>query len=429
MVQSLKKAMKRRGVRSQEVLLQRVEGELDSVYDLIHQVFNDEAFSIQVLQSTLKRAIRRSKKERYERYLRLWVMRITVESVQKAYPRFLSERLSGQAIPMDFLQLEEKLVLLLTDRAGLSAEETAGVLQNQVGRIGRALTYAREKVAKEVLGLRWKSEGNLALRERILQNRSLGEEKVTGAYLEAMAASRSYFAALPTKRFSEIEATVRQTQLMPLLGRPESMRWQDLSWQYKLGLEASLLGAVGMVAVVVLPWFFAQVNASALVEGRFAEVFRVESQAGESARLEEITTDRLLASAGEMQEEEGSAPAEDEFANVEFPSGDSYEVGTAPVAPSRQAAAVYRLIVQSASPKELIPQVRSLFAQKNVKERESSGREMPGGVFFDGVTNVGNYPLIVKEIQKLGLTKTYSHPGSTKNPNERARVIVWVQQI
>jgi hypothetical protein len=42
---------------------------------------------------------------------------------------------------------------------------------------------------------------------------------------------------------------------------------------------------------------------------------------------------------------------------------------------------------------------------------------------------VGNYPLIVQEIEKLGQTKTYSHPGATKNPNDRARVIVWVQQI
>jgi len=67
MVQSLKKAMLRRGVKSREALLQRVEGELDGVYDLIHQVFADEALALQVLQSSLKKAVRRSRQERYER--------------------------------------------------------------------------------------------------------------------------------------------------------------------------------------------------------------------------------------------------------------------------------------------------------------------------------------------------------------------------
>lgn len=430
MVQSFRKAMQRRGVRSREALLQRVEGELDGVYDLIFQVFSDESLSLQVLQSTLKKAMGRSRKERYERYLRLWVLRIAVECIRRAYPRFLAERLPDQSVALDFLQLEEKLVLLLNDRAGLNGEEIASVLQINVGKVGRSLAYAREKVAQEIVGLGWEGEQTLALRERITLNRTLENRIGSEAYLAAMGAAKNFVSEVPGRRFFEIEASVRQHQLLPLLGRSDSVRWQDLSWQYKLGLEASMLGVVGLLAVVVLPWAFAQINADALVEGRFAEVFRVDSQAMEPLAHEEITADRLLASSEELDAEPITPQEEDEFANVDFPSGDAYEAGTAPLAPSRQAAAVYRLIVQSPSPKELIPQVRSLFAQKNVRERESSGREMPGGVYFDGVTSVGTYPLLVKEIQNLGQTKTYSsHPGVSKNPNERARVIVWVQQI
>lgn len=422
--------MQRRGVRTQEALLQRVEGELDAVYDLIHHVFADEAVSLKVLQGALKRATRRSKRERYERYLKIWTLRIAVEAIQREYPRFVSERHDDESVPFDYLQLEEKLVLFLQDRLGLQPAEIAAVLQIQTGRVGRSLAYAREKVAVS-LGLSWEDADHLALRERMAINCRLeqGLKKVPWTYLEAMRKCREHVSSMAPRRFSEIEASIRQQQLLPLLGRPEGVRWQDLSWQYKLGLEASFLGVVGLLAVVVLPWAFSRVNADALLAGRMSEVFRVESQAT-TPELAEITTDRLLAS---MDEPELDVPAEsDEFANVEFPSGDAYEAGTAPLAPSRQAAAVYRLIVQSASPRDLIPQVRSLLAAKNVRERESSGREMPGGVFFDGLTNVGTYPLLVQEMQKLGETKTYSHPGrspANRDPNERARVIVWVQQI
>jgi len=423
MVQSFRKAMHRRGEKTREALLRRVEGELDCVYDLIHQVFADETFSVKVLQVFLKKATWRSRKEQYERYLRLWVMRVAVESIRRSYPRYLAECEAEDQVPLNFLPLEEKLALFLTDRAQLNSEEVASVLQIPIGRVGRSLAYAREKVAANLLHLEWNE--SLALRERISVNRSLAGE---GNYLSAMGAARAHVSDLPTRRFSEIESTVRQTQLMPLLGRPDTVRWQDLSWQYKLGLEASLIGVVGLFAVVVLPWVFSQVDANAFVEGRFAEVFRVESRATEPEVLEEITAERLLAS---TEGETESAPAEpDEFAEVEFPSGDAYEAGTAPLAPSRQRAAVYRLIIQSASPKDMVSQVRTLFAQRNVREREGSGRALPGGIFFDGVTSVGEYSNLLQQIRSAGhQAKTYSNPAASKNPKERARVIVWVQQI
>jgi hypothetical protein len=426
MVQQLRNAMSRRSERSRKALLQRLEGELDGIYDLIHQMFGDEAQSLSVLETVLRRSTALSKQERYERYLRLWAFGITVDCIRRAYPRFLAERAVGEEIPFEQLSLDEKLVLFLHDRSGLSYEEISAVTQFPVGRVGRSLAYAREKVAQNLLGRSW--QANYALRERQAWNRTLEGKSV---YIEAMGEARKLVADLPQRRFIAIEAGVRNQKLLPLLGRSaDRVRWADLSWRYKLGLEASFLGAFGLIAVLVLPWTLSHVNTNAFVEGRFAEVFQVDTPATATADAEAITTDRLLAFSEPVDGMSADAPAPegDEFAEMEFPSGDSVEAGTAPVAPSRQTATVYRLIVQSPSPSELIPHVKTLFAEKNVRERDSSGRVMPGGVYFDGITSVGSYPLILQEMQKLGQTKTYSTGGS-RNPNDRARVIVWVQQI
>jgi predicted DNA-binding protein (UPF0251 family) len=431
MVRSFQNAMSRRGERSRQALLHRLEGELDGIYDLICQFFPGESEALEVLEHTLRRAMTLSRKERYERYLRLWALSVTVGCIRRAFSRFESERTEEQALPFAYLSLDEKLVLFLHDRVQLSYEEIAGVAQMPVGRVGRFLTYAREKVAHQALGLHWAGEENQALRERLAWNRAVehADSQAPTAYLVAMGASRQMILDLPARRFAEIESSVRTQKLLPILGHSDRVRWQDLSWRYKLGLEASLLGLVGMLAVVVLPWTMSRVNGNALIEGRFGDLFQVESQASVATQNEAITADRLLA-ANDLQElEQNRAPASDEFADMDFPSGDAYEAGVAPVAPSRQSAAVYRLIVQSPSPQELIPHVHNLFAEKNVRERESSGRVMPGGVYFDGVTSVGNYPQILREVQKLGQTKTYSNPNASRNPSERARVIVWVQQI
>lgn len=431
MIRSLKEALRQRGGRAQQEFMDRLEGELDGIYDLIAQVFGDERTCIEVLQSTLRRAMRRRKRERYERYAHLWIFRLTVESIQRRFPRFLSERMEGQKLPFEILTLEEKLCLLLRDRASMDSEEIAAVLQMPAGRVGRSLAYAREKMARSLF--EFGDTHSMTLLERVTLNRELSvgtalvERDGAVPYLRAITQVRNHVEGLPRKQFSEIENSVRVSKILPILAKPDSLRWQDLPWQYKLGLEAGALGLVGLIAVVVLPWGFSRINASALIEGRYTEVFSVETVAQSTPDVAEISTDRLLAS--ETGEVEAQVAEPDEFADIEFPSGDAYELGSAPIAPSRQNAAVYRMIVQSPSPKDLVPKVRSLFASRNVKERESSGRAMPGGVYFDGVTNVGSFPQILDEIRKLGRTKTYSNPGLRKNPNERARVIVWVQQI
>lgn len=428
MVEKLKNAMGTRVQKNREALLQRLEGELDAVYDFIYQVFAEEETAVKVLKDTLRTAMNRGKHEQYERYLRLWAFRIAVENIRPAHSRFISERLPNQTIPLDCLSLEEKLALFLHDRAALSCEEIAGVLQVQLGKVGRLLTYAREKAARELLSISWPANEIMALRERVALNQALdeGAEKETPkTYFAVMRQVQAMIRGIPPRRFAEIESSIRNQQLMPILGRTAGVRWQDLSCQYKLGLEASFLGFVGLFAVVVLPWALSRVNVNAFVEGRFAQVLEVESQAQNGPDLGGITTDRLLAS---VEAELTDAPVQDEFANTEFPSGDGYEPGSAPAAPSKQNTTIYRLIVQSPSPQDLIPHVRSLFSQKNVRERENSGRPMPGGVYFDGITSVGQYPQILREIQAMGQTKTYS-TGASRNPNERARVIVWVQQI
>lgn len=182
MVQQLRKAMNRRSERSREALLLRLEGELDGIFDLIHHMFGDETQSLSVLESVLRRSTALSKRERYERYLRLWAFGVTVDSIRRAYPRYLAERAVGEQVPFEQLSVDEKLVLFLHDRAGLSYEEISAVTQFPVGRVGRSLAYAREKVAKEVLGRRW--QANYALRERQNWNRTL---EGSTPYIVAMA--------------------------------------------------------------------------------------------------------------------------------------------------------------------------------------------------------------------------------------------------
>jgi predicted DNA-binding protein (UPF0251 family) len=429
MVKIFKNAMNRRGEHSREALLRRLEGELDGIYDLIFQMFGLESLALRILERVLHRATALSKTERYERYLRLWALSVAVDGIRRAYPKFLSECTEDHEVPFASLTMEEKLLLFLHDRSELSYEEIAGITQIPIGRVGRCLTYAREKVARESLGLHWQGEETLALRERLAWNTSPSgaDSTAPAAYLEAMGQARDFVASIPVRRFAEIESSIRSQKLLPLLGAPNAVRWQDLSWRYKLGFEASFIGALGLLAVIAMPWMLSRVNATAFVEGRFADVFQAAPPPLSTAQTAEITADRLLASSDSV-EESGRAPEADEFADVEFPSGDTVETGTAPIAPSRQLATVYRLIVQSPSPQELIPHVRDLFAAKQVRERESSGRVMPGGVYFDGITSVGQYKQILFEMQKLGQTKTYSNGGS-RNPQERARVIVWVQQI
>ena len=406
-----------------------IEKELDGAYDLIYQIFGNDDEANEVLRVSLRTAAKRSKRENFQRYAKLWFYRICIENINKSYARFCHEKIQGQHIPLEFLTLEEKSVLFLHDRVKLNYEEIAGVLQIPVSRVGRSLTYAREKVAKIGFGLEVPQVQSLL--ERVFLNRHYDSEelqpKVDGNvyYLELISKVQLHVRGLTKKAASPafMANSLKQFSLNTEVGS-----WRKLAWHYKLGIEAGGLALVGLAVAVFLPWVMATVNMKALMAGRVQDVFVVDKRSSSPQVVEEISTDRLIASSLDAAKQEKNAEM-DEFADVDFPSGDSYETGSAPIAPSKSQTAVYRLIVQSTSPRDLITPVRNVFESRNVKERELSGRVMPGGVYFDGVTSVSSYSHILGEIEKLGKTKTYSNSGNKHRPEERARVIVWVQQI
>lgn len=405
------------------------EQHLDELYDLIYQVYGQEEYAVAVLERVFRTARRRYRFDRLERYARLWILRITVECIQNRYRHFLSEQPHDYSPTLSPLSLEEKLCVLLQDRLSLSLDEIGALLQLQPGRVGRSIVYGREKLA-EALDLPIRHD--VPLTERIRLHTSPGYYE--GGYHQVIEKPRAFVQALPKHTLQEVSKAVPLAELLALLSAPKELRWRDLSWKSKLAVETAAFALVGGLVVLALPWFISHINTNALMDGRFADVIQMPVEAKVEPGSEAITADRLIAS-NEQSQSDSNLPNEmkDEFSGIDFPSGDSYEVGSAPLAPSRQNAAVYRLIVQSPSPKEMIPLMRELFAAKKMHERESSGRAMPGGVYFDAVTTQGDYQTLLKAVQQLkqvGKTQTYGTTSAQNiNPNERARVIIWVQQI
>ena len=419
----------------------------DQLFDFLFQIYGNEEAAIDTLQVVLRRATRKFPREKYERYLVLWIFRLAVEVTTSRYANFVGEQADPKVVPYSFLTLEEKLALLLRDRVKLGFPEIAAAMQMPEGRVGRLLAYAREKTGEKILGADWRAKLSdspgcefVNLTARVAWNQTYGAEKsgseeknsAYAAYEQQIAAAIKHVDALQARRFVEIESSIRKSRLMPLLREPKSFRWTELSWKTKVGIEGLALALVGVLALVVFPWFVERIDQDAIREGRYTQIFHFHHSGEREVHV--ISADRLLASAEEesvADRELSSIDEKDEFAQVDFPSGDFYESGAAPLAPSRQSAAVFRVIVQSSSPRDAIPQIRSVFEKMQVKERESSGKLMPGGVFFDGITDVGSYPSILKDIEDLKVGKTwhYSNVSQHRNPNERARLIVWVQQI
>ncbi len=419
----------------------------DQIFDFLFQIYGNEEAAIDTLQVILRRATRKFPHERYERYLALWIFRLTVEVTTSRYANFVGEQANPKSVPFSFLTLEEKLAFLLRDRVKLGFPEIAAAMQMPEGKVGRLLAYAREKAGERIVGSEWRAKLNdspgcefVNLTARVAWNQTYGTDEARpagasaayAAYEQQIAAAVKQVEALQARRFVEIESSIRKARLLPLLREPKSFRWAGLSWKAKVGFEGLALALVGVLALVVFPWFVERIDQDAIREGRYTQIFHFHNS-GET-EIHVISADRLLASAEEesvADRELSSLDEKDEFAQVDFPSGDFYETGAAPLAPSRQSAAVFRVIVQSSSPRDAIPQIRGVFEKMQVKERDSSGKLMPGGVFFDGITDVGSYPSILKDIEDLKVGKTwhYSNVTQHRNPNERARLIVWVQQI
>jgi hypothetical protein len=208
-------------------------------------------------------------------------------------------------------------------------------------------------------------------------------------------------------------------------------RWSELSWQMKFLVEGFALVTVVLVAVVVFPWVNARFNYAAVLDGRFADAFSkpYTSSIIESVNEEEVSADRLLASTNNLDTALVEPEFAEDFSNEEFPVGEGAEMGHAPAAPSRQNAAIYRMILQSPKPNEVAEGIRDIFSSEQVRERSSSGKSVPGGVYFDGITTEASVEKIRDAANKLGVTQTYATHENRRKPDEKARVIVWVQEI
>lgn len=414
---------------------------LDQIYDLILQVYGDPETGLNVLQSIISTARRRYRFDRLEKYAQLWILRITVEKIQARYRRFLSEQESDYHPPLAPLSLEEQLCVLLHDRFGLNQKEMSAVLQLHAGRVARSLCYGHEKLASS-LNYAYPNDLKLPLSERSKMQFALSGQNQEmpdslSAYAECMRKVQLDIQNLPAHGVSEFESKVPLSELVQMF--TQKPNWQSLSWKSKLAIESLGFVMVGAIAVIALPWLFSLVNTTAIWEGRFADMIRWEKQLGAPeqslpTKQEIISADRLIASKDSVESiAPPAAEVADDFSDYDFPSGDSVDFGSAPVAPSRQNANVYRLIVQSANPREMIPMMKEVFANRKVTERERSGNAMPGGVFFDGITTMKDYPTLLEDVRNLkqmGKTQSYGNANwQNRNPNERARVIIWVQQI
>jgi DNA-directed RNA polymerase specialized sigma24 family protein len=404
---------------------------LDQIYDLIFQVYGERETSLLILQKVLVTARKRYHFDRLEKYAKLWILRIAVESIQSRYRYFISEQPFGYKTPLFPLSLEEKLCVFLHDRLQLSIEELASVLQIHAGRAGRSLVYGHEKLA-QTIHLDVDTKG-LPLPTRVaLQVAQDTDDETSAHYFQQMSLAKQQVRELPSRNLGDIESPLKAGQVLALIAQPKDWKWSAMSWQSKLAIEFAGFGIAGALVVVALPWILQRVNTNALMDGRFGNVIQIAEKAQIQADPELISADRLIASRDLETTEFNLPKVEDEFSKFEFPSGDSYEVGSAPLAPSRQSAAVYRLIVQSPSPKDMIPAMKELFAQRQVRERELNGQAMPGGVYFDGITTQGDFPTLLKAIQEfkqVGKTATYGDRPQFGSPKDRARVIIWVQQI
>jgi DNA-directed RNA polymerase specialized sigma24 family protein len=397
------------------------ERQLPDLYDFVYQIFRDEETTLKILQRTYHRASFRFSRDSYDKYLQLWLLQIAVKKIQNEYKRFLTEQPEGYRPQFSALSLSERLVLLLSDRLALSTSEIASVMQSRPSRASMTLVYAREKLA-QYDGF---SEG-LRFAARLKTNENL--DGFPTHYAQCMRLVRRRVAELPKQPAPLAEYADAETKLMRFIEEVSKIHWSDLSWKYKLALETVGLAVVGLLAIVILPWMSSRINYNAILDGRFADALTVVHEESPEITWQEVTAERLLASADAAEHETKMAAPKDEFANMEFPS-DDVEAGAAPLAPSRQNASVYRLILQSPSPTDMASQMRTIFSEEQVKERELSGSVMPGGVYFDGVTTEAAYSKIREAVVKLGSTATYANQYQKRRPDERARVIVWIQQI
>ena len=412
----------------------------EEVYDFLVQLCGKEDVASELLNKVYRQARVRFASEHYQRYARHWFLRLAALALTEQVAVWKRAR-PGQAaaeLPLDFLSQEEAMVLLLRDRMGFPKREIAKVLEITEGAVETRLLAAREGAAKHILS--WPSPNPFSftprgqyhsLRTRIALNRAMDGETAVEIEGEEIAAYRRGLERVRTFcEGLESHAAPVVAYEPPAKARRKPARkatnWRALPWHYKLGFECGAFALVGAIAVFVLPAFLAYYDSG--------DVTMKKSQASQPI-LKPVVAQAMISEMGDRDPASLSPPGaqyqpvEDEFTYAEFPSGDNHLEGSAPLAPSRKGGAIYRLIIQSENPRELIPKIKSLFAASDVTERDRSGSMMPGGIYFDAVTTEADYAKIFSALSAIAPTKPYQNQKRKGRDDERARVIIWVQQI
>lgn len=375
--------------------------------------------------------LHQARREKFERYADIWLYRLLINFITSRYHK-VKRQFETESFASDIctLKLDQRLILIIRDRIGLDVEQTAAVLQLTPWAVERRTFHAREKLG-EHLAI-WKGEHPFlsnpelsSLHVRVVLNRHLNKElpqelhqlRQAVEYRNGLQEVQNWLRNLPVGEVI-VEVPDLKDKKIPLWKKgasEQSFSWIDTPWHYKLVLEGVGFAAAGALAVFLLPMVLSYYNKEPTVPQK--PVKKIAQLTGSSTMKKKPTLPTIF--------------EEDPFSEVEFPSGHEYHRGAAPLAPSRRKGNIYRLIIQSANPKDLIPQMQRLFADANVSEREDSGREMPGGVYFDGITTEGEYNQIEAALKAMGKTRTFANrpQGRRVSSAAQARVIIWIQQI
>ncbi len=410
-----------------------------ALFDFLFLILGDDAIAQEKFKALYRRGACRFEKENYSRFAKIWLFQLAQEVLNEQFDEWRRNHVRRDS-PMKFLPVDHRLVLILRERCNFSKEEISRIMQISSGAVEKRLMAGRERFGRVHLGwatgnpFSFGEEGKQdSLQKRILVQRALDNEYVEfDSYCEEMVEYRiglehihQHLRSMPTHACPKVEEGWGT--------KPSS--WRDsalfrsptpIPWHAKLILESFAFCIVGALTVFFLPSILAYYEGSEAKLVKAQAVLPIGNLAKKAVPDSSVERKLALIDANSIRAKFEEA---DEFSEMEFPSGHHYRRGSAPPAPSRKEASIYRLIVQSESPSQIVSKIQSLLSKNEVKERDRSGAHMPGGVYFDGITTEGNYVKLAEQLRELGPTRTYLNQRRKRKAWERARVIIWVQQI
>lgn len=376
--------------------------------------------------------LKHAQREKFEKYARIWLYRLLVEFITSRYHKvkrqFETESFDSS---LSSLRLDERLILILRDRLQFCCDDCAAILQITPWAVERRTFHGREQLAR---GMEIWSEDThpfltnpklSSLHVRVVLNRYIDKDlpeeyrqlEPAVRYQQGIRSLREKIQAIPTCASATPLPDLKNKRIPLWKKGAQDMQfsWANTPWHYKLIIEGVGFALGGAFAVFILPVILGFYNQNIITKPPVIKQAAIEAEKNiEAAKFEFQATQQ-----------------DDPFSEVEFPSGHEYHRGAAPLAPSRRKGNIYRLIVQSANPKDLIPQVQELFATAEVNENKQSGKMMPGGVYFDGITTEAKYANMEAAIKAMGRTRTFANRprGRRVSSDAQARVIIWIQQI